>query len=70
MKGRAHAAKIAFENTVAVGYYTAAFNGQKLKSLRHYLAPDEDRDVSPDIVLDAMMTLQAQGVPIEIRKVG
>ncbi|RZM11809.1 MAG: hypothetical protein EOP67_66605 [Sphingomonas sp.] len=71
MKGRAHAAKQAYENAVAAGYYSELFARQKkLKALSEYLDPTEAAPVQPEVVLDAMMTLQAHGVQMEIRKVG
>ncbi|MEG3177053.1 hypothetical protein U1872_12495 [Sphingomonas sp. RB3P16] len=71
MKGRAHAAKAAYENAIAAGYYSELFARQKkLKTLSAYLAPvDDAAPVAPELVLDAMLTLQAQGVPMKIRKV-
>lgn len=71
MKGRAHAAKHAFENAVAAGYYSELFARQKkLKSLREYLSPEQSGPVQPEVVLDAMLTMQAHGVPMTITKVG
>lgn len=71
MKGRAHAAKQAHENAVAGAWYTEVFARQKkLKSLNEYLASGDDKTVQPEVVLDAMMSLKAHGVSMEIRKVG
>jgi hypothetical protein len=75
MKGRAHAATQRFELAVMAAWHTEYFARQtKLKNVREYLARSEDDGsapaVEPDIILDAMLTMQASGVAMEIKKVG
>lgn len=71
MEGRAHAAVQEFELAVSQAWHTEVFARQKkLKDLDQYLPKKaEAGPVAPELVLDAMLTLQAAGVPINIRKV-
>ncbi len=70
MKGRAHAAKQAYQTAVETGYYSELFARQeKLKALSEYLEPNDVPAVQPAAVLDAMLTMKAHGIPMTIRKV-
>jgi len=72
MKGRARAAKRSYEDLVTQAWHTANFaNAKKLKDLRHYLGSDdaEPEPVKPEVILDAMMTMQASGVAMTIQKI-
>ena len=75
MKGCAIAAKREYEAIVIQAWHGAnmANAGGKLKNLDHYLPKDEEAPpppaVKPEIILDAMLTMRAYGVPIEITKV-
>lgn len=70
MEGRAHAAKQDYELAVAQAWHGEVFARQKkLKNLSQYLPREADAaPVSSEVILDAMLTLQAAGVPINIRK--
>ena len=75
MKGCAHAANRELELAIATGWHAELFaRTKKLKSLSEYL-PRDDADgpapvVQPEVILDAMLTMQAHGVPMQVRKVG
>jgi hypothetical protein len=71
MEGRARAAKQEYELSVSQAWHGEVFARQKkLKKLSEYLPRDEQAEpVSPEVVLDAMLTLQAAGVPMKIVKV-
>lgn len=74
MKGCAHAAKRDLELAVTTAWHTELFaRAKKLKNLREYL-PREDGEeppppVQPEIILDAMLTMQASGVEMQVRKI-
>lgn len=72
MEGRARAAKDAFELALSQAWHGEVFARQnKLKQLSQYLPREDGADpVQPEVVLDAMMTLQAAGVPMQIKRVG
>lgn len=70
MRGRALAAKSEYELALYQAWHGEAFaRAKKLESLKHYL-PSEGagEPVQPEVILDAMMTMQAHGVPMNIRK--
>lgn len=71
MEGRARAAKDAFDLAVSQAWHGEVFARQKkLKDLSDYLSSKADEGpVAPEVVLDAMLTLQAAGVPMNIKKV-
>lgn len=68
MKGRARAAQQEYDLAVAQGWWGEAMARQKkLKGLGEYLPKDEDADpVQPEVILDAMLTMQAHGVPMKV----
>jgi hypothetical protein len=71
MTGRARAAKDAYELALSQAWHGEVFARQKkLKNLSDYLPREKDAEpVAPELVLDAMLTLQSAGVPLVIRKV-
>lgn len=71
MKGRALAAKSEYELALYQAWHGEAFaRAKKLESLKRYLPSDgEAEPVQAEVILDAMMTMQAHGVPMEIRQV-
>lgn len=68
MKGRARAAQEAYDLAIAQGWHAEAFHRQKkLKNLAEYLPKEGDSEpVQPDVILDAMLTMQAHGVPMKV----
>lgn len=73
MKGCAHAATREFELAITTAHQGEAFaRTKKLKSLSEYLPRDENAEtqaVQPEVILDAMLTMKAHGVAMEIKKV-
>lgn len=70
MKGRSLAATRDHEARLAQAWHGELFARQKkLKNLRHYLPGRDAERVQPETVLEAMLTIQAQGVPMTVRKV-
>jgi len=71
MKGCANAAARDYEKLITVAWHTENFaRTKKLKGLGEYLPRDGETKsaVQPDVILDAMLTMQASGVPMQIRK--
>lgn len=70
MKGRSLAAKQRAELAISQAWHGEAFaRAKKLKGLDHYLlGGDSAEPVQPEAILDAMMTMQAHGVPMQIKK--
>ena len=69
MKGRAHAAKQVDEQSFLTAWYGEMLARQKkLKPASEYLGPVDDKPVETEVILDAMLTMQACGVPMEVRK--
>ncbi len=70
MKGRALAAKSEYELALYQAWHGEAFaRAKKLESLKRYLPADgEAEPVQAEVILDAMMTMQAHGVPMEIKR--
>jgi hypothetical protein len=73
MKGCANAATREFETAITTAWHGEAFaRTQKLKGLSEYLPRDvkaEKPAVRPEVILDAMLTMQAHGVPMQVRKI-
>jgi hypothetical protein len=75
MKGCAHAATRDYAMMIEQAWRVANFRGAgaKLKELKHYLPKHEDDQpepaVQPEVILDAMLMMQAHGVPMQVRKV-
>lgn len=70
MKGRARAAQSEYDLAVSQAWHGEAFaRAKKLKSLSEYLPKGESsQSIPPEAILDAMMTMKAHGVPMDIRK--
>jgi hypothetical protein len=69
MKGRAHAAKQADEQCFLTAWYGEMLARQKkLKPASEYLGPADNAPVQAEVVLDAMLTMQAHGIPMDVRK--
>lgn len=70
MKGRAHAAKRDDEARHLQAWRGENFaRSKKLKDFDKYLPKEPDAPaVRPEVILDAMLTMQAHGVPMKIEK--
>ncbi|KQM88659.1 hypothetical protein ASE67_02650 [Sphingomonas sp. Leaf23] len=71
MKGRARAAKHEAELMISQAWHCEAFaRAKRLEPLGHYLPSDgeEAQPVQAEVILDAMMTMQAHGVPMNINR--
>lgn len=71
MKGRARAAKHQAELAISQAWHGEAFaRAKKLEPLSRYLPDDgsEPEPVQAEAILDAMMTMRAHGIPMNIRK--
>ncbi|MEG3152997.1 hypothetical protein U1769_24150 [Sphingomonas sp. ZT3P38] len=70
MKGRAHAAKEQRDLAIWQAWQGERFaRTKKLKDLSEYLSGGSKEPVQPEVVLDAMLTLQAQGAAMTVRRV-
>lgn len=67
MRGCALAAKAEYELALSQAWHTEAFHrAKKLKALADYLPREEAETVQPEVILDAMLTMQAHGVPMKV----
>jgi hypothetical protein len=71
MKGRAHAAEQRDLENHLQAWRTANYvQASKLKNFAEYLPKPADAPaVQPEVILDAMLTMQAHGVAMNVRRV-
>jgi hypothetical protein len=70
MEGRARAAQHEYEIALTQAWHGEVFARQKkLKRLSEYLPSENSNAVQPEAILDAMLTMQAHGVPMTVRRV-